>query len=593
MQNSEDFKTKSSKILEQFDRISQFLWNNSDETFKGATRRPYIQEFFKRKNSIKEFYSKSHYLISIGKTIDCKSSNKPFSGGLKGLSSVDLDNINNIIENYYNYIYIPVEQHAQSTLRIENIQMQKIMNQDVVRKIEELLNKKLNLDGRNQSFIDHINHELSLFIEDINTTVKQVDEHYEFKAKRNQKQNLRPSDIVDNILNGYFSKRTLKRSQKEMDELSSGEQRRAMIDIIYAFLQNRGKEEESNGRNVILAIDEPEVSQDITHCFEQFERLEKLSNEFGNQVLVTTHWYGILPVIENGTLLHLSDSVNTEYHNKFSIFDFYNYLDNKESFPDDIQLKSIYDLAISLSTYAKKDGAKHMILCEGGTDKRYLETLIDTTKVRIIPVGGIDNVRNIYRLLVMPLQVERKVNNNRKVLCLTDTDSNIRDNSDLLKDPSGKIQVKRLQINYPDMKLDLMNFDNYNPGQLHSITRIEDVLYAPIWKEILQDIIHKYDQDYNDINFQEYEFMEDSIFTNLRGDTCFLYCKTPKATINKGSLIEFIESKKTELSFLYVEKFKEVLSKGDLKNIPPLFESINGFFKENVLIDIKAKALTL
>lgn len=581
---AEDFKGKSTEIKTRLNTMSDFLWNDSDEHFKGATKRPYSQEFIRRKNIIKNSHNEKYYLVSIGKNTDYKSTSKPFSGGLKSLTLSDLDNINSAIETFYNYIYIPVEQHAHSTLKIENMQMQKIMNQDVVRKIEEYLNKKINVDGRNKSFIEHINSQMAVFIDKINETIKQVDAEYEYKAKKNQKQNIRPSDILENILEAYFVKRTLKISDKELSELSSGEQRRALIDIVYAFLKNRGKEEESKGKNVILAIDEPEISQDITHCFEQFERLEKLSNIFGNQVLVTTHWYGILPVIENGTLLHISEDGIDKGETRFSIFDFYNYLDKKEQFPDDIQLKSLYDLAISLNTYIKKNDSKHMIICEGGTDKRYLETLVDTSKVKIIPVGGIDNVRNLYRLLVMPLQVENKRINKKKVLCLTDTDENVRDNSDLLKDRSGNIQLKRMQINYTLQALELVNFDNYQPNQKYSTTRIEDVLHVQTWIEVLKMVIEKYSDKKVGIPFEEYQFISTSKFTNISGDNSLIFTESMEAEKKKIEFIEFLKEIKTELSLIYMNKFNEKMEKGEVKYTPSLFLAINDFFKEDVLI---------
>ncbi|MCY9271992.1 ATP-binding protein [Bacillus inaquosorum] len=583
LKGSSEFKSKVEEITSGFERVSTYLWEEADDSFKGATRRAYIKEFFNQIGKIKNKYSKSHYLLVSGRNVDSKSTSKPFSTVIKELGSITLDQVNSVIDSYYNYIYIPVEQQAQSTLRIENIQMQKIMNQNVILKIEELLKERLKVDDKNQSLIDHINGQLSVFIEDINSIIKLVDSEYEFRARRNKKQNLTPSDIVDNILQGYFSKRTLKSSQKEIEELSSGEQRRAMIDIIYAFLKNRGKEEEANGRNVILAIDEPEVSQDLSHCFEQFERLEKLSNNFGNQVFVTTHWYGILPVIENGTLLHLSETEDSSYKNKFSIFDFYNYLDSQEHFPDEIKLKSIYDLAISLSTYIRKESSKHLILCEGGTDKRYLETLIDSSKVRILPVGGINNVRNLYNLLVMPLKIDKRVNSVKKVLCLTDTDPNITDNSDVGRDPSGKIQLKRLQINHRENKVDLMSLDNFNPGAEYTVTRIEDVISPKIYKNVIQSVINENRDNFEDIQFDEYELKENAIFSNLRGETNFLFCKTYEANQNKQNFISFIESKKTLLSFRYVEEFNRALVTDGIPSIPPVFISIKEFFKDDIL----------
>ncbi|MEI2361838.1 AAA family ATPase [Priestia megaterium] len=589
IESSDDFKGKSQKIKEKIDVISKYLWNESDDFFKGVTKKPYTEDFIKRKNLIKNTYSQTFYLLLVGKDTEFKSTLKPFSGGLKTLKPSEIDNINEAIENYYNYIYIPVEQHAYSTLKIENIQMQKIMNQDVVGKIEGFLNKKLNVDGRNKSFIEHINSQMATFVDEINIIIKEVDEEYEFKAKKNQRQNLRPSDIIENILEAYFVKRTLKVSNKELSELSSGEQRRALIDIIYAFLKNRGMEEKSNGRNVILAIDEPELSQDISHCFEQFERLEKLANEFGNQVLVTTHWYGILPVIENGTLLHISEEDKGKNESKFSVFDFYNYLDRKEHFPDDVQLKSLYDLAISLNTYMQKDSAKHMIICEGGTDKRYLETLIDPFKVKIVPVGGIDNVRNIYRLLVMPLQIEKKVKPKKKVLCLTDTDKNVRDNTDLLRDKSGNIYLRRLQKNRVKKQVELVNFDDFASVREHSVTRIEDVLHLKTWISVLREIIQDADKENNEIPFDEFDFHETFTFSNLRGDQSILFTKTMKADEKKQELIDFIESKKNKLSLLYVDKFNEIIENEELGEIPPLFKAINGFFKEDTLRQVTIK----
>lgn len=580
---SSEFKSIKEEVESGLERVSSYLWEEANETFKGATRRAYIKEFFQQIEKIKNKYITTHYLLVIGRGVDAKSVSKPFSNTGKHLESLTLEQISNVIESYYNYIYIPVEQQANSTLRIENMQMQRIMNQNVILKIEQLLKGRVNLDDRNQSLIDHINGQLSRFIEDINFVIKSVNPEYEFRAARNKRQNLTASDIVDNILEGYFSRRTLKSSQKEIDELSSGEQRRALIDIVYAFLRNRGKEEESKGRNVILAIDEPEVSQDLNHCFDQFERLEKLSNIYGNQVLITTHWYGVLPVIENGTLLHLSETEESDYNGKFSMFDFYNYLDSQENFPDEIKLKSIYDLAISLSAYVRNESSKHLILCEGGTDKRYLETVIDVDKVRILPVGGVNNVRNIYNLLVMPLKIDKRANSAKRVLCLTDTDPNLTDNSEIGKDPSGRIQLKRLQINHENSTVDLISLDNFNPSAAYTVTRIEDVLNSKIYIKALEHIIDKHKMDHLDILFDEYEFREDSLFTNLRGDTHFLFCKTYGAIQGKNDLISFIESKKTELSFKYIELFKEALCSEDVLT-PPVFKSIDGFFKEDVLL---------
>ncbi|MED1854629.1 hypothetical protein P4V33_23855, partial [Brevibacillus borstelensis] len=58
--------------------------------------------------------------------------------------------------------------------------------------------------------------------------------------------------------------------------------------------------------------------------------------------------------------------------------------------------------------------------------------------------------------------------------------------------------------------------------------------------------------------------------------------KSHKASEGKNNLVSFIESKKSEISYLYVEEFNTSLSK-EVIQPPPVFESLNDFFKEDVL----------
>lgn len=90
-------------------------------------------------------------------------------------------------------------------------------------------------------------------------------------------------------------------------------------------------------RELILAIDEPEVSMNVVNCFPQFERLERLSKDFNRQVMITTHWYGSLPITNSGHLLHVSKEIEGSV--SISDFSFFDYLDERRRFPDDIALK--------------------------------------------------------------------------------------------------------------------------------------------------------------------------------------------------------------------------------------------------------------
>src|SRR5690606_20386537 len=101
-----------------------------------------------------------------------------------------------------------------------------------------------------------------------------------------------------------------KKEKKEIDELSSGEQRIALIDIATAFLKNTTSDSK---RKTILAIDEPESSLHISKAFKQFERLQGLVHK-DVQLIITSHWYGSLPFTTTGNLNYIeiksNDKVN-------------------------------------------------------------------------------------------------------------------------------------------------------------------------------------------------------------------------------------------------------------------------------------------
>ncbi|MFB7640407.1 hypothetical protein [Peribacillus butanolivorans] len=155
------------------------------------------------------------------------------------------------------------------------------------------------------------------------------------------------------------------------------------------------------------------------------------------------------------------------------------------------------------------------------------------------------------------MKIDKKSNSVKRVLCLTDTDPNLTDNKDIGKDPSGNIQLKRLQINFEKSKVDLMSLNNFNPQAVYTVTRIEDVLSSKIYKTILENLLNKVieESEDEDISYSNYSFLEDALFINLLGDTQFMYCEGIEATRRKADFIKFIESKKTRLSYDYIAEF--------------------------------------
>lgn len=345
-------------------------------------------------------------MINIGRTSQGGATTKPFNKiGDKELTGKVYD----LITKYYTYIYVSASSIASDILRIHGIQMQKIMNKDVVDQIENLLINKVELNKKDKSILEHINNELDRFVHDINKSLQKIehDKEYEFKTKRNVKKNVTTLDVTESIINAFFERRLSRIDSKDVKHLSSGEQRKAVLNVIYTFLKNKGSETDSTGRNIIFAIDEPEISQDSKSCYDQFFRLYELASEFNTQIIITTHWYGILPIIDHGTLIHIDN-------NNKNIFDFFNILDQKSNFPDDLNMKSLYDLSNSLRNYLRSDNAKNTIICEGGIDKRYLELFLDKEHVHIIPCGGKDNVVTLYELLRLSLESDKSLANSIK-----------------------------------------------------------------------------------------------------------------------------------------------------------------------------------
>ena len=95
---------------------------------------------------------------------------------------------------------------------------------------------------------------------------------------------------------------------------------------------------------VIIGIDEPENSLHITSCYEQFARLKKVSQNA--QVLITTHWYGFLPIVNKG-IVHFIDSKekgHEEFDISFNTVDLYCYQYKTKNKSKEFSLKSTNDV---------------------------------------------------------------------------------------------------------------------------------------------------------------------------------------------------------------------------------------------------------
>ena len=371
------------------------------------------------------------------------------------------------------------------------------MDKNIQREIEKAITSKT---------VSQINKDLDKFVKEI----EEVLEIYHYKG--HFKNNLTMPDLVSKIIEAYFSIKVLNKKVENsksipVTELSSGEKRKALIDVAYSFLR-RNNDRESN---IILAIDEPEASLHISNCYEQFDMLLRISKD-NHQIIVSTHWYGFLPIITNGSATAITKNFKNEVSFKF--LNLYNYRENifhsrrqhKGPLPIDYNIKSYNDLVQSIIISIMQDNPYYWIVCEGQSEKIYFDYYfqdeIENKNLRILPAGGSKEVKKIYSYLTTPIKdPDYKVSG--KVYCLIDTDkerieiSEYTNNKNLLferlvlrKDESILVEVNNVLMNPP--------------------TEIEDCLNPIIFYHTLQEFNENYQLVKDLFSKKELEFDEKS-----------------------------------------------------------------------------------
>lgn len=575
--------SENSDLLDILNSLSNYFWNVKKEFNSLSSKWQHISNFFNLREELRKYYSSDdYYLFLLGVQFTSKESYfSAFNDDVKKYFANDVglnnekelfkkfDKIKKIVTDYYSYVYFPVEQSIEEILKIEARQMQTLMNKDVLEEIDKALSDRFEINGKERNFITFLNNHLNEFIKEINQSIQQINSSYNYGAELFVKKNLTASDIREKILEAFFLKRSLKYNNKEINQLSSGEQRRALIDIAYSFLSNEG----SRDKEIILAIDEPEVSMSISNCFSQFTRLEELANTYDNQILLTTHWYGSLPTISKGYLHHIQEEDGTA---KIRQFNFFNYLEEKKNFPDDIDLKSMFDLASSILSHMKTSKKSNWIICEGSDDKVYIESIIKNTDyIRVLPVGGMGNVVKLYNLLSNPISSEKKEFNNvkesGKILCIIDTD-NQRLNFNG-SDRDSLVQLRRLQLISNETKVKLI--DPARQGEQYSRTVIEDCLDPKTYYESIKEVIEKNGDSNLKYLFNQFSFNEVSPFSSVTGYDSIIKPKDMAIYDRKSDIEAYLS--RSEVKFLVAKTYSEISDKkGNI--IHKLEEEIMGYF---------------
>ena len=506
-------KDKVPRQKKEFEKISQYFWN-VQRTDISTKARGLLKEFFSlRKQLIDDGYSHNkYYFMLVGESIiDTEILPKPHFASFNSSESflfhmLDIDKEQLEVEDrdeqvlalrnklkksllvqdwrkfflelklIYAYVYFPVELEVQSFTKIETIEMQKIFDKKIKAEIEKSLST-VNLSKK-----DGINDSLDGFVTEIETI---LNNEYCYHTGQERNNTVTKDDLVHKILEVYFQKRILNKKTDigltKVSELSAGEKRQALINIVYAFLMRNSDRENM----VIIAIDEPENSLHTALCYDQFEKLKEISEM--NQVLITTHWYGFLPIVSEG-YGHFINGKGAEII--FETYDLYDYKakvkqdseNSRFNLPQNFVLKSTYDLVQSIFYSLRGDQPYNWIICEGVSEKIYFEYFfaeeIKNNKLRVLPMGGQKMVIRLYKYLEIPISEDKP---NGKVFCLIDTDAQ---RSEEFNKGSPNLMIKRLCNQNKAEPTSLLTLDN----KITIATDIEQSLNPDIFKDTLEDL---------------------------------------------------------------------------------------------------------
>lgn len=543
---------------QQIERISHYFWTYN---FQQVSNTESTNSFIKYRNELKKWYSQEdYYLVAIGKDYNgnillTTTFHKKITGATKkdGVSKDKINGIFKKIINRYKYIYLPVENKISDILSLQANEMQGMMDKTIADEIKLLLSSKDHSYSENgsegkrvtkrekHSVIDIINNKLDSYIGGIND---KIPEGYRFEFRGAIKRQIKAVDILDSIFIKFFSLRPLSKNAKNIKNLSSGEQRLALIDIATSLLSTNKK----TNKEVILAIDEPEISLEAAHRFEQFLSLISLSEKFQRQIFITTHWYGLVlrPIEGSLNYVHKKDDSDSVQIDSFPLS---NINEKRRAFPNSIEIRSYFDLMASMLTLLKKKNY-NWIFCEGSEDYKYLKAYLKNSipNLFILPFNGCGNIKKIFDFLHVPFsdpQENKEIKG--KVLCLIDTDTKNLIKVDNYKAGkyNNKLSFSRLSMH--DDKSCLVTIASPDATN----TEIEDLLEPSLMFDCLTELSQKNAtlKSY----LRHYELKQDVNFVGLSGGLKFLKRKTKEGYEKEDAFLDYLTS--SELKHLIVERY--------------------------------------
>ncbi|WP_150466164.1 ATP-binding protein [Francisella sp. SYW-2] len=441
------------------------------------------------------------------------------------------------ISDRISYIHIPTDINISDFSKIEEKEIQKLTGKNIRDEIQKIITT-----GK----LSAINKELGKLIETISTSL----ENYKYTTKTSLK-NITMPNIVSKIIDEYFSLRHLVKEDTDtkqedkvlVQDLSSGEKRKALVELSEAFL----KTQKPNNKIIIFAIDEPEASLNNRGCLKQFERIKNIQKlPLNIQVITSTHWYGHLPILDNGLINFIYNDKNNKVGLKtYDAFSFRETINQEKkeqnsNFSNDISIKSINDLVLSIISSLQIEKSYSWLICEGTSDKlyfqHYLKKYVSNGDLIILPIGGAKEVTRIFEhLCVFTKDIKHSLKS--KVLCLTDTDKSFHNFDCKVYDGHNKIFLKRLCHHENSISI-----KDYNMKSSFSPLEIEDCLDETTFLETLKYFAKSND---NIKAIVEADSYNTGFFNNI----------TP---LQKSTIDSFLNANKGNNKVIFANKYIEI-----------------------------------
>ncbi|MFQ2174692.1 AAA family ATPase [Aeromonas rivipollensis] len=491
---------KTRNIYKWLEVVSQITWQLEFQQFN-SSHISIANEFIRQLDRFKteeKGYEKSFFIFPLAFEKKSQRETKLSLSIFNGVSdynddlseqfkiTVDdfIEEARSLIDELFEYIYIPSEIDFEHYTKIESNTTQSLMGTTVDEIVRKAVDEKL---------IKEINTKLDIFINEVSSYL----EIYEYKKPAKKQTLFNLTHLSSKIIETYFESKVLNLNitgeSTPIFHCSSGEKRKAIIDLARAFIMKST----DRRRHVILAIDEPEISLHTSSCFSQFEKLHDISSH-NVQTLVATHWYGFMSAIPAGTATYIAEQ---DSEKKTYLIDLSRFredikiikTESKGKQPSSIELKNINDLVQSIIASVTSEN-RGWIICEGSSDKRYIEHWLgQRNNINVISIGGSKYVKKLYEYFHLALEEDRQEIKG-KIFCLLDTDKHYEKYGS--KTAIKAIDIKRLHncIDKNETTLKTTNDNNFFPP-----TEIEDCLEPYVF---LQTFAH-FAQHINDPSFQE------------------------------------------------------------------------------------------